>query len=198
MMMTAMTMDRTTITAIIPAKWGNTKQQSTKKSSYPRKNHIIVLGVLSSITPMHRHGTKGLMWGARGPFLPVVTMGVMLVVGSWSLWHVSTVRIVHLLRNLVGRHWTYLNASVICRATCGAYGSFSFGLLGVYQCIMSESQMTRKVRLFSGIPPKHTWTMWIIGPGIDINMIDFCQYNRLSCVELARGLGTRSPRSQDC
>ena len=105
--MTAMMICRTTITAIIPAKWGNTKQQSTKKSSYPRENHIIVLGGLSSITPTHRHGTKGLMWGARGPFLPVMAMGVMLVVGSWSLGHVSTVRIVYLLRNLVGRHWTY-------------------------------------------------------------------------------------------
>ncbi len=32
------------------------------------------------------------------------------------------------------------------------------------------------------------WTMWISGPGIDINMIDICQYNHLSRMELARGL----------
>ena len=39
-------------------------------------------------------GTKGLIWGARGSFLPAAAMGVMVAVGSWSLGHVSTVGIV--------------------------------------------------------------------------------------------------------
>jgi hypothetical protein len=40
---------------------------------------------------------KGLLWGARGPFLPAAAMVVMVVVGSWSLGHVSTVGIVDIL-----------------------------------------------------------------------------------------------------
>ena len=58
------------------------------------KRCIHLLGGLSSINPTHRRGTKGLMWGARGPFPPMEAMVVMAVVGSWSLGHVSTVGIV--------------------------------------------------------------------------------------------------------
>jgi hypothetical protein len=32
---------------------------------------------------MQRHGTKGLMWGARGQFPPAVAMVVMFVLGRW-------------------------------------------------------------------------------------------------------------------
>jgi len=53
-----------------------------------------MIGGLSSITPMHQRGTKGLMWGARGSFPPAVAMVVMVAVGSWLLGHVSTVGIV--------------------------------------------------------------------------------------------------------
>jgi hypothetical protein len=36
------------------------------------------------------------MWGAKGPFLPEAAMVVMVVVGSWSLGHISTVGIVYI------------------------------------------------------------------------------------------------------
>jgi hypothetical protein len=35
------------------------------------------------------------MWDARGSFPPAATMVVMVVVDSWSLGHVSTVRIIY-------------------------------------------------------------------------------------------------------
>ena len=54
-----------------------------------------MIGGLSSITPTHQRGTKGLMWGARGSFLPAAAMVVMVAVGSWSLGHSSTVGIVY-------------------------------------------------------------------------------------------------------
>ncbi len=39
------------------------------------------------------------MWGASGPFLPAAAMVVvvMVVVGRWSLGHISAVGIVHIL-----------------------------------------------------------------------------------------------------
>jgi hypothetical protein len=45
---------------------------------------------------MHQCGMKGLMWDAKGPFLPAAAMVVIVVVGSWLLGHVSTVGIVHI------------------------------------------------------------------------------------------------------
>ena len=54
-----------------------------------------MIGGLSSITPTHQRGTKGLMWGARGSFPPAAAMVVMVAVGSWSLGHSSTVGIVY-------------------------------------------------------------------------------------------------------
>ncbi len=62
----------------------------------PLKSFILVLGGLSSINSMHRRGTKGLMWGARGPFPPAATMVVMVVADSWSLGRISTVGIVYI------------------------------------------------------------------------------------------------------
>ncbi len=195
--MTAMTMDRTTITAIIPAKWGNTKQQSTKKSSYPRKNHIIVLGVLSSITPTHRHGTKGLMWGARGPFLPVVAMGVMLVVGSWSLGHVSTVRIVHLLRNLVGRHWTYWMHLSFVAPLVARTGVF---LLVFSVCINVLWVNPRWLGRSGCLAVSH---QSIPGPCessvlVSISIWLIFANAVVFLTELVRDLGARGSRSQDC
>ena len=49
----------------------------------PSKKHIGLLGGSSSINPTQRHGTKGLMWGARGQFLPAAAMVVMLILGCW-------------------------------------------------------------------------------------------------------------------
>jgi hypothetical protein len=45
----------------------------------PPKNYIRKLGGLSPIHSMHRRGAQGLMWGARGPFLPVAAMVVAVV-----------------------------------------------------------------------------------------------------------------------
>jgi hypothetical protein len=62
----------------------------------PDKKCIRLLGGLSSINSTPRRGTKGLMWGARGPFLPAAAMVVMVVDGScWLLGRVSTVGIVY-------------------------------------------------------------------------------------------------------
>ena len=44
---------------------------------------------------MHQRGMKGLMWGARGSFLPAAAMVVMVAVGSWLLRHVYTGGIVY-------------------------------------------------------------------------------------------------------
>ncbi len=38
------------------------------------KNYTRLLGGLSPIDLMHRRGAQGLMWGARGPFLPAMAM----------------------------------------------------------------------------------------------------------------------------
>ena len=62
----------------------------------PGKKGIHLLGGLSSINRTYRRGTKGLMWGARGSFLPSAAMVVMVAVGRWSLRHVSTVGIVYI------------------------------------------------------------------------------------------------------
>ena len=63
----------------------------------PGKKCIRLLGGSSSINSTCQRRTKGLMWGARGPFPPAAAMVVMVVVGSWSLGHVSTVGIVDIL-----------------------------------------------------------------------------------------------------
>ena len=50
------------------------------------QNYTRLLGGLSPIHSMHRHGAQGLMWGARGPFLPVVAMvGCGCVGWCWPL-----------------------------------------------------------------------------------------------------------------
>jgi hypothetical protein len=49
----------------------------------PSKKRIGLLGGSSSNNLMQRHGTKGLMWGARGQFPPVAAMVVMFVLGRW-------------------------------------------------------------------------------------------------------------------
>ena len=49
----------------------------------PSKKHIGLLGECSSINPMQRHGTNGLMWGDRGQFSPAAAMVAMLVLGRW-------------------------------------------------------------------------------------------------------------------
>ena len=49
----------------------------------PSKKRIGLLGGSSSINPTQRHGTKGLMWGARGQFPPAAAMVVMFVLGRW-------------------------------------------------------------------------------------------------------------------
>ncbi len=62
----------------------------------PGKKCIRLLRGWSSINSTRRRGTKGLMFGARRPFLPAAAMVVMVVVGSWSLGRVSTVGIVYI------------------------------------------------------------------------------------------------------
>jgi hypothetical protein len=45
----------------------------------PPKKYICKLGGLSPIHSKRRHGAQGLMWGARGPFLPAAAMVVVVV-----------------------------------------------------------------------------------------------------------------------
>ncbi len=42
----------------------------------PPPKYIRKLGGLSPIHSMHQRGAQGLMWGARGPFLPAAAMVV--------------------------------------------------------------------------------------------------------------------------
>ncbi len=50
------------------------------------KNYIRLLRGLSPIHTTCRRGAQGLMWGARGPFLPAVAMvGYSCVVHCWPL-----------------------------------------------------------------------------------------------------------------
>ncbi len=56
---------------------------SLKDPLNPSKKRIGLLGGSSSINPTQRHGTKGLMWGARGQFPPAAAMVVMFVLGRW-------------------------------------------------------------------------------------------------------------------
>jgi len=49
----------------------------------PSKKRIGLLGGSSSINPMQRHGTNGLMWGARGQFPLTAAMVAMFVLGRW-------------------------------------------------------------------------------------------------------------------
>ena len=49
----------------------------------PSKKCIGVLGGSNPINPMQRHGTKGLIGGARGQLLPAAAMVVMFVLGHW-------------------------------------------------------------------------------------------------------------------
>ena len=51
----------------------------------PSKKCIGLLGGSSFINPTQRHGMKGLMWGARGQFLPAAAMVVMFVLGHWFM-----------------------------------------------------------------------------------------------------------------
>jgi hypothetical protein len=45
----------------------------------PPPKYIHKLGGLSPIHSMHQQGAQSLMWGARGPFLPVAAMVVAVV-----------------------------------------------------------------------------------------------------------------------
>ncbi len=45
----------------------------------PPKEYIRKLGGLLPIHLMHRRGAQGLMWGARGPFLPAAALVVAVV-----------------------------------------------------------------------------------------------------------------------
>jgi hypothetical protein len=45
----------------------------------PPPKYIRKFGGLSPIHLMHQHGAQGLIWGARGPFLPAVAMVVAVV-----------------------------------------------------------------------------------------------------------------------
>jgi hypothetical protein len=45
----------------------------------PPKKYIHKLGRLSSIYSKHQRGAQGLMWGAKGPFLPAAAMVVAVV-----------------------------------------------------------------------------------------------------------------------
>jgi hypothetical protein len=64
---------------------GNTsfpEQRSTLRAIHTLNNpksYARLLGGLSAIHSMHQRGAQGLMWGARGPFLPVATMVVAVV-----------------------------------------------------------------------------------------------------------------------
>ena len=49
----------------------------------PSKECIGLLGESNTINLTQRHGTNGLMWGARGQFLPAAAMVVMFVLGRW-------------------------------------------------------------------------------------------------------------------
>jgi hypothetical protein len=49
------------------------------KHPQPPQKYIRKLGGLSSIYSKHRCRAQGLVWGARGPFLPAATMVVMVV-----------------------------------------------------------------------------------------------------------------------
>jgi hypothetical protein len=51
------------------------------------------------------------MWGARGSFPPAAAMVVMVAVGSWSLGHTSTERILCLLRHQF-IFWHYYYAGI--------------------------------------------------------------------------------------
>jgi hypothetical protein len=58
------------------------EQRSTLRGIHtlnPPKNYIPYLGGLSPIRWKHRRGAQGLMWGARGPFLPAAAMVVAVV-----------------------------------------------------------------------------------------------------------------------
>ena len=70
----------------------------------PSKKRIGLLGGSSSINPTQRHGTKGLMWGARarGPFPPAAAMMVMFVLGRWfTLAHMYFRNSTYFLQNKI-------------------------------------------------------------------------------------------------
>jgi hypothetical protein len=55
----------------LPQHWSLLRTINTLNSP---KSYIHLLGVLLPIHSTHRRGTKGLVWGTRGPFLPVAAM----------------------------------------------------------------------------------------------------------------------------
>ncbi len=65
---------------------GHTHPQQPKKL-YP------LLGGLSAIHLTHQHGAQGLIWGARGPFLPAAAMVLTVVM--------PVVFVLRLLRNAI-------------------------------------------------------------------------------------------------
>jgi hypothetical protein len=67
----------------LPQHWSVLRAMHTLNSP---KNYIRLLGGLSPIHSMRQRRAQGLMWGARGPFLPAAAMVGMVVlvdVGHW-------------------------------------------------------------------------------------------------------------------
>ena len=75
----------------------------------PSKKRIGLLGGSSSINPTQRHGTKGLMWGARGQFPPAAAMVVMMfVLGRWftsARIYFGIVHIFYRIKNVLGLNY---------------------------------------------------------------------------------------------
>jgi hypothetical protein len=69
----------------LPQHWSVLRAIHTLNSP---KNYIRLLGGLSSIHTSCQRGAQGLVWGTRGPFLPVAVMvglAVLVDVGRWRL-----------------------------------------------------------------------------------------------------------------
>ena len=74
------------VVVVVAVGWA-TKSECFEGHAHPNspKNYIRLLGGLSPIHSTRRRGAKGLVWGARGPFLPAAAMvgyGVVMVVGG--------------------------------------------------------------------------------------------------------------------
>jgi hypothetical protein len=77
------------------------------------KNYTCLLGGLSAIHSMHRHEAQGLMWGARGPFPPAMTMVVAVVMPDVFVLRLLKSAI-KTLKLVICRH-TYLFFTIHCK-----------------------------------------------------------------------------------
>jgi hypothetical protein len=67
----------------LPQHWSVLRAIHTLNSP---QNNICLLGGLSPIHTLHRHGAQGLMWGTRGPFpLAAVMVSYGCVGRCWAL-----------------------------------------------------------------------------------------------------------------